>query len=323
MERPDKKAGFVSFSDWRAVTHFARYYLNVGDEAVITRRWYAGRISGARMRALARRYGLAVGGDQRASASVRTETLAWPSLVEMVIDLPATVEEYRKSLPRSAISDLNRILRHGLSMKVSHDTSRLKEFHRLHFLPSVTGRHGSDAYVISWDQFRQFYSEGRDCELIEVWCAGVWVGGLVSETDETGVRFRRLGWLNGDSTHHRKGLVGVLYWFAIKRAIEHGKEQIVLGGGAPYLEDGLFHAKGKWRARLSCERSGYAVWRVMIDSTHEDCRAFFARYSLLMKSNETGQFKVLSGRPPHDVRQASAQSEQIIEWQRLDELPNA
>lgn len=317
--RPDRTAGFVSFGDRRAVTHFARYYLGVGDEAVIRRRWYVGKLSTARMRALAGRYGLAVAADQLAPTPVRAETLPWPSLVELVIDLPTMVEEYRGSLPWSSKSDLNRIRQHGLSRKVSRDKDRLMEFYHRYFLPSMTGRHAANAYVLSVEDFMQFFSGERDCELIEAWCDGVWVGGIVCETDEVGVRSRRVGWLDGDATHYRKGVAGALHWFAIVRAIERRKQRFIFGGVAPYLEDGLFHAKTKWRAHLSCELSNYAVWRVMIDRSHRDCQSFFERYSLLMKHEPTNQFCVLSGRTQDEVKQATSQASQLHEWRVLNE----
>lgn len=320
VERPDKSAGFVSCGDRRAVTHFARYYLDAGDAAVVRRRWHAGKFSTYRMRSLARRYGLAVATDGLASVSLKRETLAWPSLVELVIELPATVEAARKSLPWSAKSDLSRIKRHGFTTKVSRDPRRLKEFYHHYFLPSVTKKHKDNAYVFSLEDMMKMFAEGRDSELLEVWREDIWVGGLLYDIDEDGVHFRRVGWLDGDATHYQQGVPGALHWFAIVRAIEHKKRRIIFGGCAPYLEDGLLHAKMKWGARLSREHSKFKLWRVKVDPQHRDCRAFFKKYSLLLKSDSAHGFDVLSGRIKEDVKQASKHAAQLHEWRLLHEL---
>lgn len=322
VERRDGKAGYVSYGDRKAVKHFAVCYLGTKEDTIIRRKWRWGSLTEKQMRCAARKYGLAATTDQFVSKADRLKLLAWPRAVELVVDLPPTLEEYRKSIPLSAKSDIRRIRKSGLSMKVSRSRARLEKFYHQFYVPSALERYGKNAHVYSWKEVLQILESSSKNELIEIWCSGEWIGGVLCETDAVGVHLRRLGWLNGDMRYYAKGVLAAVYWFGVSRAIEAGVSRLFFGEVHPYLEIGLFFYKTKWGGRLSHRHSNYGCWRVAVDPSHRDCRAFFDQYSLLMKSETTGKFNVLSGRAQEDVAQASAHTDQIGEWQRLDELPH-
>jgi hypothetical protein len=319
VARADGSAAFCSFGCNRAVTHFARYYLNVGDAAVVRRQWYW-RNQVCQVRLLAKRHGLVLAKEELATTGLKNNTIAWPQLVELVIDLPTSLDDYRKGLKGTAKSDLSRIRRYGFTSKVSRDTERLKAFYHGMFLPSMSGRHGGNGYVFPLADLQNIMNKDPRNGLLELWSGNNWVAGLLYEIKGTEFHTRRVGWLNGDPAIHQLGVSGALHWFAVVKAIEMGCEQLVFGGVAPYLEDGLFHAKTKWSAQLSHEHSHFRQWRAMLDRSHPDCRKFFQAFSLLLTSEVAANFEVLSLRERGDVKPATNQANCIGEWHQLDRI---
>lgn len=322
VEQRGTKVGYVSFGDLKAIKHFTRYYLASADGVVILRKWRWSALKESHMWQMAQRYGLAVTTDRCLPAIEGEKLLSWPVALQLVVDLPNTLEEYRVNLSRSAKSDIRRIRKYGLTMKVSRDPGRLEKFYRNFYRPSALARYGNDAYIYDLRKVLQILEDSATSELIEVWCAGEWIAGCLCEQDHEGYHMRRLGWLNGNEEHYAKGALGALYWFAADRAFASGCRRLLYGEVDPYLEHGLFYFKTKWGGRLSHRHSNFGSWLVAVDPTHRDCQAFFNQHSLVMKSEAMERFNVLSGRPQNEVPQALDHVEQISKWRCLDDLPH-
>ncbi len=314
VERRDGSAGFCAYGEERAVVHFARYYLGSADDVVVRRGWHRGDFT-AHMRAMTRRYGLAVASDQEVPAGVAAEALAWPWLVAMTITLPATMAEYRRGLNDSAQADVKRIIKQGFRCEVSRDAAKAKEFYHRYYLPSMTSRHGADAYLFGEEDMLALLMEGAF--LLEVWRGEEWVSAVLCRHAAEGVAMLRLGWRNGDEDVYRQGAVAALYWLTVAWSVEHGARRLFLGGAAPYLEDGLLVFKSKWGARLDFDASDFNVWRVLTEPAHPVCRAFLATHSVVFKNEAAKRFEVLSGLAREEVNGAE-QHAQIAEWRRVN-----
>ncbi|MCC5025775.1 MAG: hypothetical protein J6386_24675 [Candidatus Synoicihabitans palmerolidicus] len=91
MELADGRAGFGVIGDWRAVTHFSRYWLGNRELASLRiRRGFNGRNVGKTMNRMVSRYGIAVADPSLAATGLKQIELRWPSLVELQIPMGAT-----------------------------------------------------------------------------------------------------------------------------------------------------------------------------------------------------------------------------------------
>jgi hypothetical protein len=313
----DRQRGFVSHGSESAVSHFIRYYLD-GDRGVkVRRKW---RWSGPTKAVLdrdAKRFGLAVTTDAMLGNLDMQGLIEWPRMVEVVLELPATMEEYRRLLSTSAKSDIRRLQRDEITMRVSRDWADWEDFYHEFYVPSMRGRHGEDTRLYPLSNFREIHACGTGNELVEAWVGGERAGAMVCQSVGAELHMRRLGWRQGGRIYYHKSVLGSLYWFAACRAIEMGHRRVVFGGVHPYLESGWFFFKLKWGGRLSMAYSNFDAWRVAIDPVHRDSQAFFEKYSLLIKNTQTQKFDVLSAREPREVYQAQKLAGQLGEWTLL------
>lgn len=303
--------GFVANGSWRAVTHFARYFLGSPPDLVIKRAWH-GRITLKTLRQQAARYGMVVSVDAAFPPALRSIAVSWPWMVALEADLSGGLEACRRGLNGFALADMRRIRREGYVMKVQPAGPAFDEFyHRYHF-PSMRNRHGGDAYFC--DLKREGIELGPNDVFVEVHGAEGCLAKVLVRKDEKGVRMSRLGWLDGRDDIYRKSVHGALYWHTISYEIEAGEVALNLGWVPPYLEDGLFTYKEKWLGRLSWQKSVHYNWRVVADPLHPTTQQFFDRTSLLVKSDATRRFDVISNRVREEVDSAQVENERLGEW---------
>jgi len=319
VELPDGSAGFGVVGDWRAVTHFSRYWLGCPDlSGVKIRRGVNGRDAGKVLNDMVSRYGMAVVHPSVTATGLKGVELQWPSLVELQIPIEATWEEQRAEWGKSVKGDLGRIKREGYRGVISRDISRVERFYREFYEPSMRLIHGANAYLFSSKDLHSiFRSQG---EMLEIWRGDEWVGGEIYKLDDGVLVACALAWRAGAVSERRKGIVGALFVEKLKRALELGAKTLRLGGVPPYLEDGLMFFKTKWGARLMPSAMREHTWRVVINPDHPATRDFFRRYSLLYRRGDEAGFHVLSEKESADVPVAAKLQDGIHGWHDLDAL---
>jgi hypothetical protein len=245
--------------------------------------------------------------------------LSVDNFIDITVPLPANEADIVSTLPDSARADLRRIRNHGLRVEISRDAAWAHEFyHRFHH-PSVTGRHGDDAFTSTPEEMRRILAE-PGAEWIKIYRNDVCVSALIASFARDGYMLHRLGWRDGSSEWLKAGAVSALYWFCIQRAIQLKCPRLHLGGVPPFLNDTLLVYKSKWGARIDPCARRFTNRSILINPEHPGFRRFLETQTLIARA-PTGNFMVLSTHLPDAVPTATAQAPFIASWFRLRESP--
>lgn len=173
------------------------------------------------------------------------EWLALPAWVAAEMVIPSATVLRKKISART-----EQYKRHGIQVVESADAAELPEFHRCHYLPYVSSRHGELVSSRSfWKTRWRFRQEGRILWALK---DGERVGGMVVLRLGDGLKLESLGVLDGRDDLLRQGVVSLLYARAFEHALEHGCRRVFFGNSRPSLHDGVLNFKRNWGAAL-CE----------------------------------------------------------------------
>ncbi|HTU78800.1 MAG TPA: hypothetical protein VMF09_08590 [Solirubrobacteraceae bacterium] len=121
-------------------------------------------------------------------------------------------------------------------------------FDRMH-VPTMVARHGDD----------EVHTESRDIARHALFERGALLflrhegerrAGLICRTDGATVSFRLAGVLDGDSRHYSDSLQLGLYSLALEWAAEQGAQYVELSGSRPFVSEGLYQFKRKFRPEI-------------------------------------------------------------------------
>ncbi|GAA4322526.1 hypothetical protein GCM10023149_22900 [Mucilaginibacter gynuensis] len=248
------------------------------------------------------------------------DTLMVPDLVWLIIPLPATFDEYRNALPKSARSDLSRIKREGYTHALSTDINWVETFFHNYHLPAMQLRHDTGAYITQInalkDQLRQ-----KGSEFINICHNDVCVASMLTLLNDGKYTLSQMGWLNGDSALVHSGAVAALYWQAIQRAYQLGCDQIILGGTPAHIDNGVLVFKAKWGARISKEKF-HNINYLLINPDNATCYSFLTRVSLIVIGKDN-KLILLTGKKPDELKVKDSILKDISFWYVLRDSKTA
>lgn len=135
-------------------------------------------------------------------------------------------------------------------VRLSNDLRDFDHFYQRMFLPHIERQFAGFVAVDGQAVLRAVFSKGF---LLIASKNGVDVAAtLCYETPET-LRYHRAGVLDGDEQHVRDGAQAALYVQMILRAKANGRARLDLGLSRPFFDDGVFHYKRGWGARVGLE----------------------------------------------------------------------
>jgi hypothetical protein len=292
------KAGFSVVGSPHGRHPFLRLYLKGCDGIQERSHIYKGGSEVAQERIQA--HGLVVMSEIHLPDELKSATLKVPNFVELAISLPATPEDYFLKLSASARTDIRKALKHGFSHEVCRDVTWTGEFFNRYYRPSMQSRHGDEAYIMPLSEMEALFRE-RQTEFVKISIDGICVAAMLCQIDGKNYKFLRLGWLDKDMMHVKRGAVTALYWFLIHRAFQLQSSDVLIGGTPAYLESGVFRFKAKWHGRLYDNKLVYGFRHLLLDPANPVCYRFLANISLLALGSD-GSFIVLSSKHPDQVK---------------------
>jgi len=188
-----------------------------------------------------------------------------------VVDLPASWEAMTSRLHRTPRGTGRLIRKHGLTRRISHDARDFDFFYRRMFVPHTQNQYGPLAIIETFDEMKTFFDRGF---LLLVEEAGHPIAGSLCLMDDAVLTYRRMGVLDADDAHIRKGAQMAVYYFSLQLALERGLRAFDLMKSRALLEDGVYEHKRKWGAttlpdpeseswvHFVCPRPGERVARV-------------------------------------------------------------
>ncbi len=175
-----------------------------------------------------------------------------PLWVRQVIDLRPGTDPFRRS--RHVRHRIKTIRRRGYDYELTRDRAALGEFYERMYAPTMTARHGAEAYLRSRRYIEHGLAHGQ---LLFVRRSGRRVAGVLnvfSALDRRQVTTWAGGLLDGDLGLLRQDADSACIYFSVRWAHEQvGCRRISLSVARPFLDDGLLSYRKHWGAHLEPE----------------------------------------------------------------------
>lgn len=224
----------------------------------------------------------------------------------------------RKSLPRSARSDIKRTTNRGFTVEVTNDPAWAGEYFERFHRPTITGRHGDDGFVMEPEAMAKTVASGAG-EFVRLYHEGQLIAALLNARDGDTYHLLRVGWLDGADEIRRLGVISALDWYALQRARTLGCTSVQFGGTPPFVHHGIFQYKSKWGAAMDLSESVWGDYWLQLDLTHPTARALVQRHALVVRTDDG--LAVLSGGTPQEAKVTPEMAASIHTWYQLRDQP--
>jgi hypothetical protein len=164
-----------------------------------------------------------------------------------VVDISPPWEEIARRFSNKNVRTPRRIRQFGLEYRVSKEAADLDRFYYQMYLPHVQ-KFGASVVVDSYGEMRSWFSQGFLLLALE---AGKLIAGGLCRPDGETLVFQKIGVLNGDPEHLRKGAQSAVYYFVLQHAKECGFKRVSFMYTPAFLNDGIFSHKAAWGAVAS------------------------------------------------------------------------
>lgn len=192
--------------------------------------------------------------------------------VRQVVDVPPTWDELKSKLHRNA-KDAPRLIRKaGLTCRLSNDPEDFRHFYHRMFVPHTRERYGASASIEAFEEMETFFSKGF---LLLVEEAGRPIAGSLCLSDSGVLTYRRMGVLDADDAHSRKGAQMAVYHFSLQLAMDRRIGKFDLMKSSAFVNDGVYQHKRKWGATTLAddEAEGWVYYFTL--GTPETVATFF------------------------------------------------
>ena len=312
-------ATFAVFGDDTTVHRLAKLFLGEDAHATRTRRINSSGGRDATAMSLMKQHGMVVLYGKR-PALLDSHLLTQPRFVPLVTDLLESEQAFIASVP-SARGDIGRARRRGFTFEFESDPAWAREFHDRYHRPSIVGRHGDEAYVMSAEDIEERMRR-HGAQFICVVRDGVRVVADLFEVTPEHLRLMRLGWLDGDYAHVKSGAVAAKYWFIFCHARKLGRRYVNLGGTPPQLDHGVMKYKMKWNPAIAPSTGFLGECHLLLDPAHPRVQRMLAASAFILHA-PGGGYTVLSGMRPSDYHLGPRMRASLKAWHRVLPEPDA
>jgi hypothetical protein len=171
-----------------------------------------------------------------------------PAWVDQKLSLPESWAGVLAQLRSSARGeDLRKIRKHGLQYRIVRDEEAIRRFYDEMYVPHLTNRFGSAAYIEPEWKVRYCAENGA---LMEILRDGEIVAGQVLFGDRQSLQLLWAGTPGGEFGQQSQGVFPALYYFGVLHAFERGYHAADYCGSRPLLSDGIFQLKRRWGGQV-------------------------------------------------------------------------
>jgi hypothetical protein len=179
------KASFSVIGNPGSCHPYKRLYLGNSGKPEMRQHIYKGGCEVARD--LIQHQGLVVLSDIDLPADLTPYTLKVPNFVELIVDLPVTLEDYYSTLHHSARDDIRRIRKASFSYEISRDVTWTNEFFHRFYRPSMQGQHGDEAYIMAEPEVVALVGE-QQAEFIKLYSQGTCIAAILTRVNGKALR---------------------------------------------------------------------------------------------------------------------------------------
>ena len=218
-----------------------------------------------------------------------------PAWVNQKLPLPQRWPDVLAQLRSSARGeDLRKIRKHALQHRIVRDEEAIRRFYTEMYVPHLTNRFGSAAYIEPEWKVRFCAENGA---LMEIVREDEVVAGQVLFGDRHSLQLLWAGTSGGEFGQQAQGVFPALYYFGLLYAFEGGYHEVDYCGSRPLLSDGIFQLKRRWGAHV---HDGWSRDTLFFLPTRLDpaTLGFLTRHPLITRCGRDLVGKVLLGSEP-------------------------
>jgi hypothetical protein len=206
-----------------------------------------------------------------------------PAFCRTILPVGPSFGEFIASLPKSASSDIKKIVSAGFESASSEDFFDFLLFYHSMYLPMLGARHREHSLYLSFDALAEFFLAGF---ILFVKQGRSPVAGMLTIEQGRRVLGKTLGIAAGSAAHTRAGANSAVVYYLIKYAYENHLATVDFGYSSPFASDGVLKFKAKWGGRLVADRNSDLL---CLDFRDEETKKRFysACLPLLLDSLET------------------------------------
>jgi hypothetical protein len=222
----------------------------------------------------------------------------------MAADWESVVGQFRKN---TRTTDMRKVRKYQLTYRLTRDPGQLEQFHDEMFEPYTRRRFGNLINGDSRDEIIYFgVHEGK---LLQILHLGRVVGGVVLSHWQNEMHFLWLGLPEALDSGLADAALSAIYLFSLQQAYTEGCQEMDFSLTRPLLNNGIYHYKRKWGARLVDDWPN-AEFQWKIRHFDKPVTAFFAAHPMIVrdKGELTGKILVTSNQTPDTLRKLAEQS---------------
>lgn len=167
--------------------------------------------------------------------------------VRQVVDVLPSWEAIKNRMHRTPKGTERLIRKYGLTCRISKDDRDLSFFYHRMYLPHIRKQYGKLAGLDSFDEMEEFFRKGF---LLFIEENSRPIAGSLCLVEGKTLVYRRMGVLDGDDVHIRKGGQMAVYYFSLQLALERNLDSFDLMKSRPFLNDGVYLHKRGWGASV-------------------------------------------------------------------------
>lgn len=190
--------------------------------------------------------------------------------------------------------DLRKIRKHGLRYRIVRDEEAIRRFYGEMYVPHLTNRFGSSAYIEPEWKVRYCAENGA---LMEILREGEVVAGQVLFGDRQSLQLLWAGTSGGEFGQQSQGVFPALYYFGLLYAFERGYHEADYCGSRPLLSDGIFQLKRRWGGQVYDGWSRDTLFFLPIHLGQANL-GFLTRHPLIARCGQDLVGKVMLGTEP-------------------------
>ena len=218
-----------------------------------------------------------------------------PAWVDQKLSLPESWGGVLAQLRSSARGeDLRKIRKHGLRYRIVRDEEAIRRFYGEMYVPHLTNRFGSSAYIEPEWKVRYCAENGA---LMEILREGEVVAGQVLFGDRQSLQLLWAGTSGGEFGQQSQGVFPALYYFGLLYAFERGYHEADYCGSRPLLSDGIFQLKRRWGGQVYDGWSRDTLFFLPIHLGQANL-GFLTRHPLIARCGQDLVGKVMLGTEP-------------------------
>jgi hypothetical protein len=175
-----------------------------------------------------------------------------PSFCRSILSVGGSFDDYIESLPKSATSDIKKIISGGFEAAISRDFFDLLIFYHSMYLPMLGARHREHSFYLSFAEIANYFNNGFILFVKRGRCP---VAGMISVEHGGVIWGKVLGIAAGSAAHTQAGANSAVVYYLIKYAHDNRLGTVDLGYSSPFGSDGVLKFKAKWGARIVADRN--------------------------------------------------------------------